>query len=360
MMKFGIPFKRGPVTDLIYRQLSIVFLLSILLIVFGFALSVNGLNQINSQTRQIIEVNNQKLQLARAMLEALQMRRYSLFIYAHLNDDFARHEVWESFNQAASDYLIARSSLLEQELSVEERDELKKLDQLTAGAQPMQLSVVYLVEQREIEQARRYLMENARLAQEQVIQQITKIVEIQKRNNRAAKVRSDEIYLRTIWEIIPIGIVVILSGILLAYGMSRSIASKSGEIEHQQRKFKALFEASHDAVFLINGWQITEYNEAAERLFQIRTVRQDQLNLRRVLPEKQKNGEDTAAIIFDAVDKAIRRKEYVKLEAMLSSIDGKQFYSEIHISVIELDGQKIVQMVVRDIPEAGETHSRVA
>jgi hypothetical protein len=68
MMKFGIPFKRGPVTDLIYRQLSIVFLLSILLIVFGFSLSVNGLNQINSQTRQIIEVNNQKLQFARAML----------------------------------------------------------------------------------------------------------------------------------------------------------------------------------------------------------------------------------------------------------------------------------------------------
>jgi PAS domain S-box-containing protein len=250
--------------------------------------------------------------------------------------------------------------LLEQVLSVQEREELAKLDQLTAVGQPMQLTVVNMIERGETADARSYLMEKARLAQEHIIKQITKIVNIQKNNNRFAKITSDQIYLRTIWEVILIGTVIVISGIALAYGVSHSIAIKSGEIEHQQRKFKALFEASHDAVILINGWYITEYNEAAEHLFRIDAVRQDKLNLKSLLPERQENGEDTAALIFDAVQQAIRRREYVKLEAVLHRLDGKSFLSEIHISVIELDGQMIVQLVVRDIPELKEAHSRVA
>ena len=359
-MKIFTPFKRGPVTDRIYRQLSIMFLFALLLVVFGFALSIHGLNQINTQTQQVIEVNNRKLQLARIMLEALQSRRYSLFIYAHINDEFSRHDIWETFNQAASDYLTARGQMLEQDLSVEEQEELRKLDGLTATGQPMQLNVVNMVQQGELENARRYLIEEARIAQEQVIIQIRKIVDIQKNNNRLAKEASDTIYLRTIWEIILIGFIVIISGIVLAYGISGSIAMKSGEIEHQQRKFKALFEASHDAVVLINGWYITEYNEAAEDMFKMNAVRQDQLNLKNLLPERQENGEDTAAMIFDAVDQAIRRQEYIKLSALLNRMDGEPFYCEIHISVIELDGQKIEQMAVRDIPEHRESRSRVA
>jgi PAS domain S-box-containing protein len=359
-MKFFTPFRHGPVTDRIYRQLTIMFLFALLLVVFGFALSIHGLSQINSHTQQVIEVNNKKLQLARIMLEALQSRRYSLFIYAHLDDEFAHQDSWETFNQAASDYLTARAQMLELDLSVEEQQELRKLDRLTAAAQPMQLAVIHMIQQGELENARKYLIEEARIAQEHVIRQITKIVDIQKGNNLTAKVASDEIFLRTILEIVLIVFLIIISGIVLAYGISGSIAIKSGEIEHQQRKFKALFEASHDAVVLINGWYITEYNEAAEKLFLINAVKQDQLNLKSLLPERQENGDDTAALIFDAVGQAIRRHEYVSLAAVLNRMDGERFAGEIHISVIELDGQRIVQMVVREVPEHKQVHSRVA
>ena len=359
-MQFQVNFKRGPVTELIYRQLAMIFLFVILLVVAGFSLSINALKEINAQTQQIIDVNNSKLRYAGTMLEALQTRRYSLFIYTHLEDEFARLDLWEDFNQAASDYLLAREQMMRLPMSDEEKQELALLDELAAIGQPRQLAVLRMIERGDSEAARKFLMEDARLAQEKVINQTRTIVELQKRSNREAKLASDEIYLIAFWEIIPIGLIVVFVGILLAYGVSGSIARKSGEIEYQQRKFKALFEASHDAVVLINGRQISEYNEAAEQLFHIDIAMQDQLNLDRFLPERQDDGSSTAALVFDAVNKAIRTRDYVRLEATLCRMNGENFHSEVHISVIELDGQQIVQMVVKDIPEIEGVHSQVA
>ena len=51
-------------------------------------------------------------------------------------------------------------------------------------------------------------------------------------------------------------------------------------------------------------------------------------------------------IVFEAVERAKRYKEYVRVETMLKRTDQQSFLSEMHISVIELDGQQIVQMVV--------------
>ena len=359
-MMFDVKSRRGPVTELIYRQLAVIFLFVVFLLVAGFVLSLHALKEINAHTQQITVVNNTKLQLARMMLEALQTRRYSLFIYAHIEDEIARQDVWEEFNHAASDYLRARARILQQELSAEERRELRRLDELTKAGQPKQITVVNLIDRGETENAKRYLIEDARLAQEKVIIQIRKIVELQQRSNREAKLASDEIYLLALWEIIPIGLVIVLVGIVLAYGVSGSIARKSGEIEYQQRKFKALFEASHDAVVLINGRQISEYNEAAVQLFHIDVAMQDQLNLERLLPDRQDDGGSTAAIIFDAVNKAIRTRDYVRLEATLCRVNGENFSSEVHISVIELDGQQIVQMVVREYPEYDNVQAHVA
>ena len=116
------------------------------------------LHLINEHLDLIVHNHNYKLQLANTMHEALLVRRSGLYIYAGLEDEFERLEEWERFNEAASTYLTARSTLLSMQLTEEERGMLKQLDSLTQTGQPIQLQVISLVNSDELEAAKQQVI----------------------------------------------------------------------------------------------------------------------------------------------------------------------------------------------------------
>ena len=125
------------------------------------------------------------------------------------------------------------------------------------------------------------------------------------------------------------------------------------KLRQSRRKFKALFETSHDAIFLHDrDGRILDANERATELF--RVDRETLLSL--TLPELHPPSvRDEVAPIIDRVADG----ESARFDIPFRRPDGTVFQAEVSSSPTRIDGQVVIQGIVRDVTERKEAENRL-
>lgn len=119
-------------------------------------------------------------------------------------------------------------------------------------------------------------------------------------------------------------------------------------IRESEEKYRALFETANDAIFLIRSGIFIDCNSKTEEMF--RCSREEILNRTAAdfSPPLQPNGMDseTAATLYleAAMHGAPQFFEWQHL-----TFDGTPFTAEISLKLVDLEGEKLLQAIVRDI-----------
>lgn len=115
-----------------------------------------------------------------------------------------------------------------------------------------------------------------------------------------------------------------------------------------ERKFRAAFENANDAIFLMRGDIFIDCNPKTEEIFGC--SRQE--ILRRspydFSPPKQPDGSDSKKRALERINAALSGKPQF-FEWRHRRLDGTLFEAEVSLSRLEIDGESMVQAIVRDI-----------
>jgi two-component system sensor histidine kinase/response regulator len=124
----------------------------------------------------------------------------------------------------------------------------------------------------------------------------------------------------------------------------------ASELEASEARFRALFEASGDAILLIDEGGFSDCNTAALEIFGCPDVKTFQsLEIGDIAPIFQPNGvlstEDSARHVRRAME---RGSDFFEWRHRRFD-NGEEFSSEVLLNTVVLDGRRILQAVVRDI-----------
>ncbi|TNF99374.1 MAG: diguanylate cyclase, partial [Gammaproteobacteria bacterium] len=338
-----------------------------LIVGFGFLLAlviaIAGIGLLRMQAMEqdmqaILDRAHIKTAAIESMRNAVQNRRYSLSMITVLKDEFEIAEEWERYNEAASSYLKTRSTLIQHGLDATEQQAMDKLDQLALAAQPMQQKVLELMESDGRYFARKYLLTQARPSQQLVIDQIDIIHQIELQESINAGKQLQKINARYFVAILILTAGAVLLGFLVAASVIKKTLMQTIEVEHQQRRFKSLFDASLDAVMFWHNMRLTECNKTAIDLFGLDSDRESALHLTELLPEKQSNGEFSREMVGEQLTNA-EKGETCHFECRFNNGNNQTFPAEVMLNSVMLDGVFTHQMVIRDISERQEAEQQI-
>lgn len=119
------------------------------------------------------------------------------------------------------------------------------------------------------------------------------------------------------------------------------------QLVESEKKFYTLFQQAYDSILLLKKELIIDCNSRAGKLFNI--IREDLIHksIRDFIAEKDE------AILKEFINTILNPKdvEPKTFHLTLKKSDGKTFDGEINLSFFELKGEKIAQVVIRDITE---------
>lgn len=121
------------------------------------------------------------------------------------------------------------------------------------------------------------------------------------------------------------------------------------ELRESENKFRTLFEHSSDAVLLFRDGHILDCNKAAERAFRAED-REQLLNcaVDQLSPTKQADGRLSSNCANELFSSALEKKS-PHFEWWLKCFDGHIFPAEVAATKIQLQGQPVLYVILRDI-----------
>ncbi|XZE51757.1 PAS domain S-box protein [Planctomycetaceae bacterium SH139] len=125
-------------------------------------------------------------------------------------------------------------------------------------------------------------------------------------------------------------------------------------------RYSALFDGSRDAVLMLNETGFIGCNQAAFELFGVQSSRAlQQVHPAEISPEYQKDGKLSRVAADEHIQRAYRDGSD-RFEWVHKRLDtGESFHAEVLLSAHPIDGEMILQAVVRDISERVESRQRL-
>jgi len=123
------------------------------------------------------------------------------------------------------------------------------------------------------------------------------------------------------------------------------------ELKRSNLRFRSLFDLSPDPAWIIDNNRFVECNQAAVTMLGYKNKREFlDTHPSELSPKYQPDGEESFSkaekMMALAVEKKVHRFEWVHTKA-----DGKDFFAEVTLSVITLDGDRLIYCAWRDISD---------
>ena len=137
-------------------------------------------------------------------------------------------------------------------------------------------------------------------------------------------------------------------------GISTDITERKraeASLKEKELKFRTLFENSSDAIFIMKGDTFIECNSATLQIYGCQSP--DQILGKTPFdfsPAHQPNGRDSREYALEIINTAIGGATQL-FEWTHTKRDGTLFTAEVKLNKLELNGQRLLQAIVRDITE---------
>lgn len=125
-------------------------------------------------------------------------------------------------------------------------------------------------------------------------------------------------------------------------------------LQENEKRYRTLFEASGDAIFIVKDGVIVDCNHKALDVFDCsrrKIISRSPVDLS--VPIQP--GGYNAAIMVEQHIQAVELGQSLDFEWKLRRPDGSSFYAEVSLSLVELSGESFIQAIIRDISERKET-----
>jgi len=140
------------------------------------------------------------------------------------------------------------------------------------------------------------------------------------------------------------------------YGYLQNITRRKqseDELQRSEAKFRSLYDSTSDAVVLFDQEGFLDCNDAALYMFNLdRNKLSRQLLLCDMLPAKQPNGEESYALSKRHIAQAYANGNFRAEWTFVRNKGGaeeEEFITEVLLNIIDINGKKVIQSVVRDI-----------
>ncbi|OPX96429.1 MAG: Phytochrome-like protein cph1 [Syntrophorhabdus sp. PtaB.Bin006] len=130
-------------------------------------------------------------------------------------------------------------------------------------------------------------------------------------------------------------------------------------LRRSEAKYKTLFNCANDAIYIIRDSEIIDCNPQTLKVFgcSLKEILAAQSPIR-FSPPLQPNGKDTRVKFFEKIGKTLSGESQF-FEWKHYRHDGTPFDAEVSLNRIELDGEVLVQAIVRDITERKQAEERI-
>lgn len=122
------------------------------------------------------------------------------------------------------------------------------------------------------------------------------------------------------------------------------------KLRESEEKYRLLFESAYDGILLIDEMQIVDCNRRAADIFGCPYEQLMGSSMERYIPPLQSNGRVTMDIIKEK-SQSVLQGEPKLFELELCRCDGTGFDVEISLNYIQIQGKKMVQVIIRDVTD---------
>ncbi|MFW5926835.1 MAG: putative bifunctional diguanylate cyclase/phosphodiesterase [Wenzhouxiangella sp.] len=146
--------------------------------------------------------------------------------------------------------------------------------------------------------------------------------------------------------------------VMLATAVTPGMAAQE-KLREQEKLFHQVFQASEDAVLLLEGDDFIDCNEAAVRMLRCRS--KDEVLPAPpwgLSPEYQPDGRLSSEKAREMIETA-RRKHFHRFEWIHRRADGEDFPVEVTLTLVEFGGREILHVVWNDITERKRNEQKI-
>ena len=214
-----------------------------------FLLGVVGiyqLNQIKANMTNIVEVGNEKTSLAIKMRDAILSRALSSQRMLVTRDYFRRDLELQKYYRYSGEYRKAREKLFAMQTTDEERELHEALQLLTRVAQPINREAAEMLMNDELPGNYESIMEQAIIAQQQLINLLDKFVNVQKVYAKKMVETAEKNFQQTIFIMFVVVSLLLVVGSFIAKRVTYMVTVKNKELAAKNAELEAAwFEAAN-------------------------------------------------------------------------------------------------------------------
>ena len=351
---------RSPLPQLPRKIISTVgagFGLALALIV---SLTLVGLHQLaatNAHLEAIVKENSVKTRLANQMRDILRDRAISMLTIVVSGDAFEKDQEMLRFYAFGSSYQQVRLELEKLSGRPQEKEVLARIDRLTRANQPVMVRTVDLAVEGYTFLAFAELQREGIPLQRQLVKELDSLIQFQRDMTRLAAQEAHDDYERTRWLMLSLGLIAVLAAALVAVTVMRRTARLAAVSERERTKFLTLFETNTDGIVILDRHGFTDCNPATLDMFHMDKV-EDFLKRRpeELGVEDQPCGTPPYLLAERHIQEAVDNG-HAFFHWTARRPDGSSFPAEIALHAMALDGEPVIQAIIRDVSTRKEAEA---